>query len=372
MKKHDKAGKHPFTVSIRGQLMLFIGGITLFTLLLVWSIITFALEPQYNRNIRAKLDSKAAAITALIDQSDAEISSRTYQGLYLNDEFWSGVSQTFRDKKINVDGNCVDFSDSTLRCLKAYESMYPCLLHESTGAFGGDFGYNVDTRVAIQLRQKLFEEGSLYQIIRIGSSMQMCVGRLSADGQYGVIVSTSLAQITTAAEVLRTILGPVALVLLVLDLLLAVLFSRWFTSPIRKLSNGAQEIAAGNYDVAIRVEHAEPAVDMPLTALRLQRLVRGACCAAARPADCQLHRQHRQPHKHQKKQVEQHKDTAAALARNGGKPPDIADTDRAAGADKDEAKARAEALSLFLGFHTIPLFSQSSIIIAYHGEACKR
>ena len=28
MKKHDNAGKHPFTVSIRGQLMLFIGGIT--------------------------------------------------------------------------------------------------------------------------------------------------------------------------------------------------------------------------------------------------------------------------------------------------------------------------------------------------------
>ena len=224
MKKHDKAGKHPFTVSIRGQLMLFIGGITLFTLLLVWSIITFALEPQYNRTIRAKLDGKAAAITAMIDQADKPISNRSYLGLTLNEEFWSGVSGTFQDKKINVDGCCVDFSDTTLRCLKAYESMYPCLLHESTGAFGGDFGYNVDTRVAIQLRQKLFEEGSLYQIIRIGSSMQMCVGRLSADGQYGVIVSTSLAQITTAAEV-------------------------------RKLSNGAQEIAAGNYDVAIRVEH---------------------------------------------------------------------------------------------------------------------
>ena len=188
MKKHDKAGKHPFTVSIRGQLMLFIGGITLFTLLLVWSIITFALEPQYNRTIRAKLDGKAAAITAMIDQADKPISNRSYLGLTLNDEFWSGVSGTFQDKKINVDGCCVDFSDTTLRCLKAYESMYPCLLHESTGAFGGDFGYNVDTRVAIQLRQKLFEEGSLYQIIRIGSSMQMCVGCLSADGQYGVIV----------------------------------------------------------------------------------------------------------------------------------------------------------------------------------------
>ena len=74
------------------------------------------------------------------------------------------------------------------------------------------------------------------------------------DGQYGVIVSASLAQITTAAEVLRAILGPVALILLVLDLLLAILFSRWFTNPIRKLSNGAQEIASGNYDVQIKVE----------------------------------------------------------------------------------------------------------------------
>mgnify|MGYP000599330948 CR=1 FL=1 len=257
MKKDEIKQKRPFAPGIQWQLMLFIGGITLFTLLLVWGIITYALEPQYNRNIRAKLDSKAAAITALIDQSDAEISSRTYQGLYLNDEFWSGVSQTFRDKKINVDGNCVDFSDSTLRCLKAYESMYPCLLHESTGAFGGEFGYNLDTRIAIQLRQQLFQDGSLYQIVKIGSSMQMCVGRLSADGQYGVIVSASLAQITTAAEVLRAILGPVALILLVLDLLLAILFSRWFTNPIRKLSNGAQEIASGNYDVQIKVERRD-------------------------------------------------------------------------------------------------------------------
>ena len=200
--------------------MLFIGGITLFTLLLVWGIITYALAPQYNRNIRNKLDAKAAAITALIDQSDSAISNRSYLGLTLNEDFWDGVSETFQDKKINVDSCCVDFSDSTLRCLKAYESMYPCLLHESTGAFGGEFGYNLDTRIAIQLRQKLFQDGSLYQIVKIGSSMQMCVGRLSADGQYGVIVSASLAQITTAAEVLRAILGPVALILQVLDLLL--------------------------------------------------------------------------------------------------------------------------------------------------------
>ena len=141
--------KKPFALSIRWQLMLFIGGITLFTLLLVWGIITYALAPQYNRNIRNKLDAKAAAITALIDQSDSAISNRSYLGLTLNEDFWDGVSETFQDKKINVDSCCVDFSDTTLRCLKAYESMYPCLLHESTGAFDGAFGYNVDTHLAI-------------------------------------------------------------------------------------------------------------------------------------------------------------------------------------------------------------------------------
>ncbi len=45
-----------------------------------------------------------------------------------------------------------------------------------------------------------------------------------------------------------------ALLLLVLDLLFAMLFSRWFTNPIRKLSNGATGDRPGNYDVQIKVE----------------------------------------------------------------------------------------------------------------------
>ena len=59
MKKDEIKQKRPFAPGIQWQLMLFIGGITLFTLLLVWGIITYALEPQYNRNIRAKLASTA-------------------------------------------------------------------------------------------------------------------------------------------------------------------------------------------------------------------------------------------------------------------------------------------------------------------------
>ena len=249
------AKKRAPSISIRWQLMFFIGAMTLLTVGLIWGIISYALAPKYNATIRQNLIDKASAITAIFDQTDSEISSRDFGVLQLDDDFWTALGQTFSDKKINMDGYCVDFSDSTLRCLKAYESMFPCLLHESSGSFSGEFGYNLNTRQLITFRQELFEEGSLYKIVQIGSTRQMLVGQLSADGKYGIIVSTGMAQITTAAEVLRSILWPVALILLVLDLLFAMLFSRWFTRPVQQLSSGAKEIAAGNYDIQLPVVH---------------------------------------------------------------------------------------------------------------------
>ena len=249
------AKKRAPSISIRWQLMFFIGAMTLLTVGLIWGIITYALAPKYNATIRQNLIDKASAITAIFDQTDSDISSRDFGVLQLDDDFWTALGQTFSDKKINMDGYCVDFSDSTLRCLKAYESMFPCLLHESSGSFSGEFGYNLNTRQLITFRQELFEEGSLYKIVQIGSTRQMLVGQLSADGKYGIIVSTGMAQITTAAEVLRSILWPVALILLVLDLLFAMLFSRWFTRPVQQLSSGAKEIAAGNYDIQLPVVH---------------------------------------------------------------------------------------------------------------------
>ena len=249
------AKKRAPSISIRWQLMFFIGAMTLLTVGLIWGIITYALAPKYNATIRQNLIAKASAITVIFDQTDSEISSRDFGVLQLDNDFWTALGQTFSDKKINMDGYCVDFSDSTLRCLKAYESMFPCLLHESSGSFSGEFGYNLNTRQLITFRQELFEEGSLYKIVQIGSTRQMLVGQLSADGKYGIIVSTGMAQITTAAEVLRSILWPVALILLVLDLLFAMLFSRWFTRPVQQLSSGAKEIAAGNYDIQLPVVH---------------------------------------------------------------------------------------------------------------------
>ena len=72
-----------------------------------------------------------------------------------------------------------------------------------------------------------------------------------------VIVSASLAQIETAALVLSKMLPPIGLAILLLDILFAVLFSRWFTAPVRKLSAGAREMADGNYDIQVDVRRRD-------------------------------------------------------------------------------------------------------------------
>src|SRR5699024_12553445 len=138
-----------------------------------------------NRSILARRARRGPAIVAMIDDSAAPVSNRDFGILVLNYDFWQSMNDAFQNHVINVDGCCVDFSDSTLRSLKAYESMYPCLLHESTGAFGGEFGYNLNTSLVIQMRQKLFQQGYLFEIVQWGSSQQMLVGRHSTDRQYG-------------------------------------------------------------------------------------------------------------------------------------------------------------------------------------------
>ncbi|MDD4851081.1 MAG: HAMP domain-containing sensor histidine kinase [Gemmiger sp.] len=247
-KPHNQPG---VVLGVRGQLMLFMGGITLFTLLLVWALITFWLQPRYNKTIRAQLESRVDTLVGMIDGFGAPIASRDFWRLEVNDDFFGQLQKAVESGQINLDSCCVDISDATFRSIAYMENLYPCVLHESMGTIGGSLDYTRDTPAAIRLRQQLFNQGSLCQIVASGGNKQLAVGRLSADGSYAVILSASLAQIDTAAEVLGGMLPLIALGLLVLNLLLAMLFSQWFTKPIQKLSAGAREIAEGNYDVQI-------------------------------------------------------------------------------------------------------------------------
>ncbi|MEE0800126.1 MAG: HAMP domain-containing sensor histidine kinase [Gemmiger sp.] len=245
-------------VGVRGQLMLFLCGITALTLGLVWVLITYALQPMYNRNIYQKLEKEASAIVGMIDSADGPISSRDFGPLELqNDEFWDQLNTALSNGTINVDNCCIDISDSTCRNVQFLEGLYPCILHKSMVSFGGVPVYAKDTATAVRMRQVLFSQGTLYEIVESGGNRQMMVGRCSRDGNYGVIVSSSLAQIETAGEVMRTVLPPVAVLLIGMNLLVAVLFSKWFTKPVQQLSAGAREIAAGNYDVQVDVRRRD-------------------------------------------------------------------------------------------------------------------
>ena len=244
-------------LGVQGQLMLFISGVTIATLLLVWALITYWLQPRYNETLYRQLEAKLDSITAMVDSFDAPISSRDFWHLELNEDFKSELQTAVESGAINLDNTCMDISDSTFRSVAYIENLYPCVLHESMGVMGGALDYTRDTPIAVRLRQKLFSSGRLDEIVSSGGTRQLTVGRLSKDGSYAVIVSASLAQIDTAAEVLGSMMPFIALGLLVVNVLLAAAFSRWFTKPVQRLNEGAREIAEGNYHVHIEVNRRD-------------------------------------------------------------------------------------------------------------------
>ncbi len=256
-------------LGVQGQLIAVLGGITLVTLLLVWVLINYFLQPQYNRTIRSNLESRLQSITARIDAADAPLISRDLWHVIPNTEFFQDLTQAIENGELNIDNCCIDISDHTYRSIAYIESLYPCILHESMGSLSGSVDSTSDTPMVIQLRKEVFEQGSLYKIVESGSNRQMVVGGLSADGNYSIIVSASVAQIETAAGVLGKMLPPIGLAILLLDILFAVLFSRWFTAPVRKLSEGAREMADGNYDVQVDVHRRD---ELGLLALEFNRM----------------------------------------------------------------------------------------------------
>ena len=155
-----------------------------------------------------------------------QVSSRVLVKLVLDEDFWLSLLEKAVNGSLDMENCCVDISDSTLSNVQCLESLYPCVLHQSEYSFGGKISLKQDTPEVVRLRGLVFTKKSVYETVSSGGNLQMVVGKLTADGQYAVLVSTSLAQITTAADVLRSVLPPVALLLFGLNVLAAILFSR--------------------------------------------------------------------------------------------------------------------------------------------------
>jgi signal transduction histidine kinase len=257
-KQHHFAAFHR-TLSIRGQLMLFLCFMCLFLLVLMWILSSRLLQPRYYSYVYEKLSSRLDTIVSMMDEaieSGEEISNRDFWTLTLNPEFWSGMNAAVSDGTLNLTGCCVDISDKTLRSVNYIENLHPCLLHNSAGGMFGDSSgapSSRDTEAVIRFRRECFSRGELYEIYYTSSASQMVVGRTTMDGKYCILVSANIAQVDEAYKVLRLLLPGIAAILFLIALVAAWLFSRWFTKPLTQLSAAANKMAEGNYNVHVAV-----------------------------------------------------------------------------------------------------------------------
>ena len=247
------AGQQHPSPGIRAQLMLFLTFICLFLLGLYWFLSTQLLEPLYNQRIEAQLTSQADEIVNLIDatQDQGDIISSWDFGILAVDNTFRTRLYELLSANTQLTNFCVDISDSTLRSIITIENLYPCLLHNSTlTTRSDDNAFSWDKSTVIEMRRACRINGSWTQVLNTsGGSSQVVVGRMSGDGSYSVLVSTSLVHVAEAGQVLSDMLPLIAVLVFAFALAAAWLFSQWFTRPLRELSAAARQMAGGNYSV---------------------------------------------------------------------------------------------------------------------------
>ena len=237
---------------IRAQLMLFLCSICLLLLGLFWFLSSQMLEPLYNRRIEEQLSAQADEIVRLMDTATENgeiLSSWDFGELMVSDTFREALYQAL-SKNSELTNFCVDISDTTLRNVLYIENLYPCLLHNSTLIDSDSSSPNAPT--VLQMRRTCRENGQLLQSLRApGGSSQMVVGRLTADGSYTVLVTTSLVHVGEAGQVLGRMLPTIAALIFAFAMAAAWLFSQWFTKPLRQLSAAARQVARGDFEIQV-------------------------------------------------------------------------------------------------------------------------
>ena len=259
------AKKRPGFLGLRYRLMLFLCLFSAFVLGLVWFFTAQLLQPLYNNYIYNHLASQVNTLAAMIEASEEPVSTRPFpfSKVQLNWQFWESVNALADTGKLDFRNCCVDIADSSLQYVNGLETLYPCLLHESSSIFRYSAGSssNPDTATMVAFRQLVMEQGSCKQIYGTASgTQQLVVGKRVANGEngdYTVIFSASLARVSEASVVLGRLMPILMAVLLGLSIGGAWWFSRWFTRPLTKLSHAARQMADGNYKVRVDV----PATD---------------------------------------------------------------------------------------------------------------
>ncbi len=248
-----------FAGSIRRKLTFFVMLVCLVMIGLFWLFAVQLLEPVYNASIRSDLGRTVDIFAEVLDKAESDgvpITALyvTQQGLEkgLSPECIERLNQRIEAGQMQIEHLCIDISDQNLRNVFLQDSLSSrCALHDTTGMLGEAAGPNGET--AQYLRQAVFSQGSGYH----KTPLQMIMGKTAANGQLAVIISASLERVPQATQVLSRLMFFVALLLILISVLCAFVFSHWFTKPLTRLSAATHEITRGNYDARVQVKGSD-------------------------------------------------------------------------------------------------------------------
>ena len=265
-KSGAKPEKKRKTVGIRGQLMWFLCFICLLLLGMFWFLCTQLLEPLYTRHIQKQLTEQADAIVQKLDSAMEAGETLSYWGfgsrLYVNTELFDELGAEIFENS-GMSSFCVDISDNTLRQIFKIENLSYCnLLRTKPTDTGGELPSYSTARA---MRQLCRDTGGCVRKINPptpSGSVQLMVGRLTSDGSYPVLVTSSVMLISEAGEVMSTVLPLAAALIFAFSMSAAWLFSEWFTKPLRQLSGAARQVAQGNYAVHVETRRNDELGDL--------------------------------------------------------------------------------------------------------------
>ena len=255
------------TIGIRGQLMGFLCFICFLLVGLFWFLSTQLLEPLYTTHIQKQLTEQADAIVQKLDDAIADGQTLSYWGfgsqLYVNSQFFNQLGSEIYENG-GMSSFCVDISDVTLRQIFKVENLSYCNLHRTRPT---DENSELPSYSTARAMRQLCREsgGAVVQTLnppRLSGSAQLLVGRITADGSYTVLVTTSLMHVSEAGEVMSTVLPLAAALIFAFSMSAAWLFSEWFTKPLRQLSGAARQVAQGDYAVQVETNRRDELGDL--------------------------------------------------------------------------------------------------------------
>ena len=241
--------KQKLFTSIRAKLLLFTVLLCAVLTGLVWLLNVQLLEPLYNKRIENQLRNTAEQYAHLLEKYDTIEDASSPSGI--NEKFRKELDALDNDDLLA--GKCLDISGKDcLNLLHAHYIEGECRLHPSqAGLFGERRDPAWNTQYMIRLRALTLTQGDMTFTIQEGGKPQKVYCK-NVDDKYVVIVSSDLQRIGEAAGVIKMQMPMVACVVLLLGIVGAWWFSRWFTRPLTEISSAAREMARGNYKVRVK------------------------------------------------------------------------------------------------------------------------